>query len=292
MLVWAKFGLLFFSGLLGCCTNAVAFAGASIDFSAVSSDLQHRGFTCNLPVATQSLSCIGRIDGYSGEVAVLIPPRYRVAAFPEMILHLHGHNVEAAPLKKKLAQYDLAHVLAASQRNALMVVPHSTGLCAEYDRELADGPHFHAFVARMGTLFQAVGLAQNSVPGRITLSGHSGSYRALSMIIQNGEYTEQIQELYLLDGLYGRSEVFAVFAQSPNHRFWSVYQPGSEELNRANQKTMEALRGAGIPFFQGSNVPLNAPMVRGDRVGFAFSDVDHEQVVNKYLPILLEASSE
>lgn len=133
-----------------------------------------------------------------------------------LVLPLHGFNLDHHPLRYMLSHFQYAHELALSKRDAILVVPLSYGQCDDFNQDLADSPaHFRAFVDHVLGAIQGAGLATSADPASIALTGHSGAYYPLGAVIQNGVYSDRINELYLLDATYGRAEDFAKYASAP-----------------------------------------------------------------------------
>lgn len=267
--------------------SEVVSPGAVADPALTAGLLEMQGFKCN-PSAKEGTTCVGTIDGYPREVALLVPPGFRAGDRAALILHLHGFNLDNHPLSYMLAYFRMAQSLAATARNAILVVPLSYGRCDDFNQSLADtAGHYRAFIDRVAAVIQGASLARVAEPASITLTGHSGSYRALAAIIENGIYPERTRELYLLDATYGLAESFERFAADPHHRFWSAYHAWDSDMQAVNPAIMSYLRQKGVPFYvaQGPKVPPRD--AESHKVGFVVSDVDHDSTFSKYFQMLL-----
>jgi len=249
-----------------------------------------QGFRCDPPQAPAQkagkagpITCIGTIDGYPRDVAIIIPPAYHPKARADLILHIHGFNLDNHPLSYMLTHFAYAQGLMQSGRDAVLVVPLSYGRCDDFNQSLADSPaHFRAFVDHAMAAIQGAGLASTADPASITLTGHSGAYYPLGAIIQNGVYTDRVNELYLLDATYGRAEDFAKYAEDTHHRFWSAYHTYDPSMNEVNPEIMADLKQKGLVYYDAPTANVSEQGIRANRVGFVVSDVDHDSTSVKY----------
>lgn len=253
--------------------------------------LEVQGFKCEAPSAVTGTTCVGTVDGYPREVAIVVPPGFLVRDRADVILHLHGFNLDNHPLSYMLSYFHFAQALAATHRNAVLVAPLSYGQCDDFNQSLADSAaHYRAFIDKVEAILQGSSLVHVAEPASITLTGHSGAYFPLSEIIGNGVYADRTQELYLLDATYGGADAFERFAALPHHRFWSAYHSWDQNMEAVNTEIMRDLSQEAVPFYV-SPKPIVPPQEVGTRgVGFVVSDVDHDSTFFKYFQMLLSVS--
>lgn len=144
---------------------------------------------------------------------VHIPPSF-TASDLAVVLYLHGigNNIEnvvrRVAISSKYPVADLIGHLERSGRNALLVVPELRYNAATSDPGALGQPGvlrplFEEIFARLRR--QLPGLRVEDIRHTVLIS-HSGGYRAAASLAQNGGVP--VQELYLLDSLYGHEDTF------------------------------------------------------------------------------------
>ncbi len=196
------------------------------------------------------------------DVVVYLPQHFDATPPIDIVVFLHGwsncaRNVvgsldtSCTPGAGRRRSYALAAQLEASGKNAILVVPELA-----YDRasgdpgRLADPGQLQALVDEtLGKLAPDLGDLTADDLGRVVVASHSGGYHAAAAIVSGGGLP--VDELYLLDSLYGLDDAFdgwidgdhELFASAPPvHRFATVYTQGGGTL--AESQAMAA-RAAG-----------------------------------------------
>ena len=192
---------------------------------------------------------------------VYVPRNFDPTPPLSVIVFIHGfsncvENVvrdaggECEPDGGTRAAYSLASQLETTGKNALLLVPEidydaqtgnpgnlgtTDGFKALLTETLADlaGPLHGATVADVGTLIVA---------------SHSGGYESAAGIAERGGVP--VDELYLLDSLYGNTADFDAWAMAvaPGKRFADVYTSGGGTL--ANSQAMATRAQAWVPAAQ------------------------------------------
>jgi hypothetical protein len=170
------------------------FAFASCDTNYLWCRLENmNGVTCNsttggkvcvLPANTPGFS-------YSKPMAVLIPTNLKTPK--QMVLGMHGNRGYCPTVGA--AALDVALSWGATKElpsDAVMFFPMSTGVTVEYQSELA--PKFQKFAKWAQDLTGAPSNAD------WTIAGHSGSGRAIAMIL--GEKPSNVKAALMLDAAY------------------------------------------------------------------------------------------
>jgi pimeloyl-ACP methyl ester carboxylesterase len=167
---------------------------------------------------------------------VYVPDGYD-ASHPEVVVFLHGfYNCAANVLRGANGTcggavrnaYNLAGQLDAAGKHPLLVVPELA-----YDRASSDPGDFATpgvFSSMIDDLFAALGDRAGSVDNlaHVVVASHSGGYRAAAAIATAGG--KRVDELWLLDSLYGETDAFDAFAQRPPARFTDIYTVGGGTL--------------------------------------------------------------
>ncbi|HTM22475.1 MAG TPA: hypothetical protein VL172_18265 [Kofleriaceae bacterium] len=141
-----------------------------------------------------------RVVTEHGPVHVWIPPSYdRDTA--GVVYYIHGHGSSADHAWKT---YHLARQFRASRQNAMFIVPE-----AQSDRY--EEIHWNA----MSDLKKAImrGGRIRIPDGPVVVIGHSGAYGTMSRWLDN----RVLEEVILLDALYGHEDEFANFLHGSKH---------------------------------------------------------------------------
>ncbi|MBI3555315.1 MAG: hypothetical protein HY074_03495, partial [Deltaproteobacteria bacterium] len=243
-------------------------------------------------------------------VVIFIPLHFRAHKRVDVILHLHGWVEDGETIDDTIRKFKFAEVLGDSRRNAILVVPRSSGHCETFKKQLTHFHVFNNFMDHVLRLLVDVRLAESLELGDLTLTGHSGSYSTLEAIVshkcesapRSGCYAGHVKELFLFDCLYDSGEGFVKFAkESPPFRFASVFIPlkkknGDWKWTAAgNHALWSALNpnADDSTFLASTLAPDTSPeqIAQAAAKGPTFmqSDVGHDMTFNKYFPRLLRA---
>src|SRR5262245_21221329 len=160
---------------------------------------------------------------------VYVPDGYD-ASHPAVVVFLHGfYNCAANVLRGANSScgagvrnaYNLAGQLDATGKRALLVVPELA-----YDRASSNPGDFATpgvFAAMLDEIFAKLGDRAGAVDqlAHVMVASHSGGYRAAAAIATTGG--KRVDELWLLDSLYGETDAFDAFVQAGPARFADIY---------------------------------------------------------------------
>jgi hypothetical protein len=204
---------------------AAPFARAGGDAENVLTQLRQAGFRCD--ARSGGTECVGRIDAYSEAVAVLVPTGFRYSG--RFLVHLHGYvlgNERDSSFGAILRDFEfLAKLRDAGVRTSLFVMPASRGKCDTYQEAFGKRGSFDNWVASVA---RAAGL---STPSEIALSGHSGAYSPIELILEQaaqGGAPARIRDVQLLDATYSALKVeryTAWLGRARAHRLWAAFRP-------------------------------------------------------------------
>ena len=174
-------------------------------------------------------------------VMIVVPKKLHAAKKVDLIFWFHGwgNNIDSAAV-----HYGLLKQFAASQLNAILVfaettkdAPDSYGGKLEYE---------NTFKGLVNDVIQKLKkektISKKSEPGNIILAGHSGAYRVMAYILQNGNMP--VQEVILFDALYSETDKYLNWLhQYNNHRFIDIYTDsgGTDDESREMIKRLSKL---------------------------------------------------
>jgi hypothetical protein len=213
-------------------------------------------------------------------VAIFIPKGYRETGKIDFVVHFHGWKNH---VERVLDHYQLIEQLAASGRNAVLVVPQGPRDAPDSaGGKLEDADGFKRFMTDVAdTLRKNSTLKRKDFTlGQIVLSGHSGGYQVMASILDRGGLTEHVREVWLFDSLYAKSPSFLAWIDRKQGRFLDVYtEHGGTKAE--TEKLMATLKNRGADFIARKESEMNADLLRSNRIIFLYSDLPHDEVVHK-----------
>ncbi|HOX59539.1 MAG TPA: hypothetical protein P5205_02105 [Candidatus Paceibacterota bacterium] len=213
-------------------------------------------------------------------VALFIPRGFRETGKIDFVVHFHGwkNHVEGV-----LGQYKLIEQLAASGRNAVLIVPQGPRNAPDsFGGKLEDPDGFKRFMADVVAALRAKSALKQKdfAMGQIVLSGHSGGYGVISAIVDHGGLTEQVREVWLLDALYAQTGRFLAWIDRKQGRFIDLYtaQGGTKA---ETEQLMATLKQRGTAFHAGNEREVTPADLQTNRLIFLYTDLGHNEVVHK-----------
>lgn len=173
-------------------------------------------------------------------VLIITPKKLNANKKIDLLFWFHGwqNNIDSAAKRFELIkQFEATHlnailVLAETAKNA----PDSYGGKLEYNNT------FKELVADiLKKLKKEKSISKKCQPGNILLAGHSGAYRVMAHILQNGNMP--IREVILFDALYGQTEKYLNWIQSDiSHRLINIYTNGGGTDGESKELVKQLLK--------------------------------------------------
>jgi len=213
-------------------------------------------------------------------VALFVPKGFRETGRVDFIVHFHGWSNTVTGV---LEQFELVEQLAASGKNAILLVPQGPRNAQDsFGGKLEDTNGFKAFMAEAVEKLRASGaLAKtNFEVGNIILSGHSGGYHVMAAIVDHGGLSGKIREVWLFDALYGGTENFVAWQKAEDGRLLDIYTDhgGTKE---ETENLMAAYRTNGGSFFAGEDTNVVPQNLLTNKIIFLHTDMIHNDVIAK-----------
>lgn len=211
-------------------------------------------------------------------VAVFIPKGFRETGTVDFVIHFHGWNNTVAGT---LGQFKLIEQLAASGKNAVLIVPEGPHNAPDsFGGKLEDADGFKRFMAEVtDTLRRHSLLAKtNFTLGNIILSGHSGGYHVISAIVDRGGLPAK--EVWLFDALYGGTENFLAWSDRQPGRLLNIYTDRGGTTNQTT-RLMKLLKDRGTSILATEDQPVTPSELQTNRLIFLHTDMTHNDVVEK-----------
>ncbi|HVX52207.1 MAG TPA: hypothetical protein VHB48_18755, partial [Chitinophagaceae bacterium] len=145
-------------------------------------------------------------DHYNDSTVMIIIPQGLVPGKRvDMVFWFHGwrNNIDTAA-----DFYGLTRQFCASRKNAVLVLAETAKNAPDsYGGKLEQPGVFKNLVTDVMTKLHEEGITRNKArPGNIVLAGHSGAYRIIAYILQNGQVP--VREVFLFDALYAEIDKY------------------------------------------------------------------------------------
>lgn len=176
-------------------------------------------------------------------VGIFIPKDYKPGRTVNYVVHFHGWNNHVS---KVIEHYQLPRQMEEAGVNAILVVPQGPKDAKDSDdgKMQYDKGAFALLLEEVTDFLNEQGKIHTKVIGDITLTTHSGGFRAVASILDHGGLAEHITDVCLLDSTYGNRDWFANWAAaSPNHRLISFH---TQHLNDENEDLRDLLDKRGV----------------------------------------------
>jgi len=231
----------------------------------------------------------GRVDGNNvftpvsghyddSSVLLIIPPHLSADRTVDLVFWFHGwHN----SIDTAVAFYGLARQLAASRRNAILVLPETgRDVGDSYGGKLQQKGMFKDLVADvMNNLKSKALVPRDANPGHIVLAGHSGAYQVIADILKNGEVP--VDEVFLFDALYSRVNTFMDWINADKgHHFihWFTNHGGGTDI--MSDTMMIRLKGQHMNYQLIEEKDVTPDIIRKNLVLFVHSLREHNVIIN------------
>jgi len=211
-------------------------------------------------------------------VLLIVPPQLNVKKHVDVVCWFHGwrNNIDSA------AEYfELIKQFLASQRNAILILPETTKNAPDsYGGKLEQKAVFKNLLNDvLVELKKQNVIGKRTEAGNIVLAGHSGAFRVMAFILQNGGV--EVKQVILFDGLYSQVDKFTDWIQADaSHRFINMYtdKGGTDEVSL---NMMQGLRNKNIHFLNPEEREVDAVILKTTHVIFIHSLKEHNDVINR-----------
>ena len=218
-------------------------------------------------------------DHYNdSSVLIVVPPQLKHGRHIDIIFWFHGwrNNIDSAA-----AYFELVKQFMASNRNAILVLPETTKNAPDsYGGKLEQHDVFKNLLNDvMHKLKTEKIIGKRTKAGSIVLAGHSGAFRVMAYILQNGGI--EVSQVILFDGLYSQVDKYTAWIQAdPSHQFTNLYTNKGGGTDEVSVKMMQELLDKNIPFINPEEKEMNADMLKKNQVIFIHSLKEHNDVIN------------
>ncbi len=211
-------------------------------------------------------------------VLLVIPKHFEATHKIDLIFWFHGwrNNIDTAA-----EFYKLTKQFIASNRNAILVLAETAKNAPDsYGGKLEQTGTFKNLVEDvMNELKKKGDIPFEAEPGNIILAGHSGAFRVIAYILQNGQ--EQVNEVFLFDALYGQLDKYLSWiSPDPSHHFihWFTNQGGGTDI--VSDTMMLKLKNTHNKFALVEETGIKPEIIKENRILFVHSLREHNVIIN------------
>jgi hypothetical protein len=195
----------------------------------------------------------------------------------DLVFWFHGwyNNIDTAA-----EFYKLTRQFIASKRNAVLVLAETARNAPDsYGGKLEKPGMFKALVNDvMNELKQKGFVPYEAESAHVLLAGHSGAFRIIAYILQNGGVP--VQEVFLFDALYSQVDKFLVWLdKGPSHHFihWYTNQGGGTDV--VSFDMMQLLKDHHSDYMLTEEDTINPSIIKNNRILFVHSPREHNVII-------------
>ena len=212
-------------------------------------------------------------------VLIIVPAQLEAAKQVDVIFWFHGwrNNIDSSAI-----YFELSKQFLASNRNAVLVFPESAKNSPDsYGGKLEQKDIFRFLLNDvLNKLKKEKVIGKKAVAGNIVLAGHSGAFRVMAHILQNGAV--EVKQVILFDGLYSQVDKYTNWIQADtSHRFINIYTNKGGGTDEVSSVMMKLLREKNIALINPEEKDVDVDMIRNNPVIFIHSLKEHNDVINR-----------
>jgi hypothetical protein len=211
-------------------------------------------------------------------VMLVVPPDFKDKKKVDLVFWFHGwrNNIDSAAVC-----FELINQFIASHRNAILVLPETTKNAPDsYGGKLEQKEIIKNLLNDvLHKLKTEKIINKRTKTGSVVLAGHSGAFRVMAYILQNGGV--EVNQVILFDGLYSQVDKYTSWIQAnPLHQFINLYTNKGGGTDEISEKMMQLLREKNIPFINPEEKEVNMPLLKTNQIIFIHSLKEHNDVIN------------
>jgi hypothetical protein len=195
----------------------------------------------------------------------------------DIVFWFHGwhNNIDTA-----INYYHLSSQFSKSDKNAILVLAEAAKNAPDsYGGKLEQPAVFKELLKDVLQDFKRRMIISPSCQiGNIILAGHSGAYRVIAYILQNGGV--DIQEVDLFDALYSETDKFMQWIKKDtSNRFINLYTNSGGGTDEVSIQMMKELKRQNLEFLFSEEKSLKFSSMKSFKIIFIHSDREHNDII-------------
>jgi hypothetical protein len=268
-----KFALLFYFAIAG----NICFCQYHLRYFKITSRYTSFPDTARMNGHVYNNVLFNMADHYSdSSVLIMIPENFKAIKKADMIFWFHGwnNNIDSA-----VVRYGLSRQFAEAGLNAVLVLAETAKDAPDsYGGKLERTNIFNGLVEDvLQKLVKEKVVSASCTSGHIILAGHSGAYRVMANILQNGHVP--VNEVILFDALYADTDKFLTWINADNnHRFINLYTTDGGTFNETKDM-MQQLKDINIAADLTEETEVTKSAFQKNRIIFIHSLHAHNDII-------------
>jgi len=216
-------------------------------------------------------------DHYSDSSVIIITPKnFKAKKKIDMIFWFHGwgNNIDTA-----LIAYGLSRQFAEADVNAVLVLAETAKNAPDsYGGKLEQKNTFDKLVKDvLQKLVHMHVISSRDRAGNTILAGHSGAYRVMANILQNGNVP--VNEVILFDALYADTDKFMNWLTADkNHRFINLYTNHGGTYDETKDM-MRQITNVNLPVDSLEEVDVTPAILKDNKIIFIHTLHEHNDII-------------
>jgi len=215
---------------------------------------------------------------HDSSVLLIIPEHVHTNQTIDLIFWFHGwrNNIDTAA-----EFYKLTKQFVASKRNAVLVLAETAKNAPDsYGGKLEQQGMFKMLVRDIMHELKNRGIVPaETEPGNIVLAGHSGAFRVIAYILQDGQMP--VQEVFLFDALYSQLDKYENWLyQDKSHHFIHWYTNQGGGTDEMSDTMMVQLKAEHRDFLFTEESAISPEIIKTNRILFVHSYREHNVIIN------------
>lgn len=212
-------------------------------------------------------------------VLIIVPKQLKARKQVDIVCWFHGwrNNIDSAA-----GYFELIKQFLASNRNAVLILPETTKDAPDsYGGKLEQQDVFKLLLNDvLDKLKKEKAVGRRTTAGNVVLAGHSGAFRVMAHILQNGGV--EVKEVILFDGLYSQVDKFTSWIQADSlHRFIDLYTNKGGGTDEVSAGMMKLFREKNIRFINPEEKDVDNAHLKENTVIFIHSLKEHNDVISR-----------
>ena len=211
-------------------------------------------------------------------VLMLVPDKLKIKNNAvDIVFWFHGwhNNIDTA-----LNYFHLAQQFVNAKANAVLVLAEGPKNAADsYGGKLEQADVFKGLLQDvLKNLQQNKKVFAKCKAGNIVLAGHSGAYRVIAYMLQNGGV--EIAQVVLFDALYSETDKYMQWIKKDNtHKFINIYTNKGGTAEECI-KMMAELKAQDIPYLFTEEKDMTPALLDSGKIIFIHSEHEHNDIIS------------
>ncbi len=212
-------------------------------------------------------------------VLIVVPPGFKAGRTVDIVCWFHGWRNH---IDSVVSYFEIVNQFIAAKRNAVLIIPESAKNAPDsYGGKLEQKEMFSLLLQDvLAKLKKEKTVPRKAGIGSTVLAGHSGAFRVMAFIMQQGG--TEINEAFLFDGMYGQVDKYITWLQSDtSHHFINMYTNKGGGTDKVSDDMMKLLAEKSMPFISIEEKETDATALTYNRIVFVHSLKEHNDVINR-----------